>query len=113
MEKEIRYMVLDYIRGTNRTMMYLKVNYTDDTETVMEGRAHDVRRAYYKLLDIPDEVMEEIKALSSAAMGQRETTGGESDNDSSDAQYDVLTARGGGSLSKGGPRPNYYWRGWK
>ena len=59
---------------------------------------------------LPDEVVEEIKALSSAAMGQRETTGGESERDSSDAQCDVSTARGGGSLSNGGPRPDYYWR---
>ena len=59
---------------------------------------------------LPDEVVQEIKALSSAAMGQRETPGGESERDSSDAQCDVLTARGGGSLSNGGPRPDYYWR---
>lgn len=58
MEKEIQYMVLDYIRGTNHTMMYLKVHYTDHTETVMEGRAHDVRRAYYRLHDVPDEVID-------------------------------------------------------
>ena len=58
MEKEIRYIVFDYIRGTNHTMMYLKVNYTDDTETVMEGRAHDVRRAYYKLHGVADEVID-------------------------------------------------------
>ena len=58
MEKEIRYIVLDYVRGTNRTMMYLKVNYTDGTETVMEGCARNGRRAYYKLLDIPDEVID-------------------------------------------------------
>lgn len=58
MEKEIQYMVLDYIRGTNHTMMYLKVHYTDHTETVMEGRAHDVRRAYYRLHDVPEHVID-------------------------------------------------------
>lgn len=58
MEKEIRYIVFDYIRGTNHTMMYLKVNYTDDSETVTEGPANEIRRQYYKLHDVPDEVID-------------------------------------------------------
>ena len=60
---------------------------------------------------LPEDVVQEIKALSSAAMGQRETTGGESERDSHSDVW--LSSRGGGSLSKGGSRPDYYWREWK
>ena len=58
MEQEIRYTVLDYIRGTNHTMRYLRVHYTDHTETVTEGPANEIRRQYYKLRDVPDEVID-------------------------------------------------------
>lgn len=58
MEKEIRYIVFDYIRGTNYREMYLKVNYTDDTETVTEGPADEIRRQYYRLHDVPEHVID-------------------------------------------------------